>query len=52
MAKRKGLLGAIRDRSQFKNPKTDKWTKRDSSTGRTKSVKSDDKTYKGVRKEK
>lgn len=51
MAKRKGLLGAIKGRSQAKNPKTNKWTKR-GKDGRFMSVKSNDKPYKNVRKEK
>lgn len=45
--------GAIRDRSQFANPKTGFWTKRDTDTGRIMDVKtSDNKPFKGVRKEK
>lgn len=51
MAKRKKLLGAIKDRSQIKNPVTKKWTKR-GSDGRFVSVKGDDKPYRNVRKEK
>jgi len=45
--------GAIKERSQFENPKTGHWTKRDKETGRFMDVKtSDDKPFKGVRKEK
>ncbi|GFD78698.1 hypothetical protein ACXIHB_10270 [Tenacibaculum sp. IMCC1] len=45
--------GAVRDRSQVFNPKTNKWVKRDSNTGRFMDVKtSSDKPFKGVRKEK
>lgn len=45
--------GAVRDRSQTYNPKTDSWVKRDSDTGRFMDVKtSDNKPFKGVRKEK
>jgi len=44
--------GAVRDRSQTYNPKTDHWVKRDSETGRFIDQKADDKPSKGVRKEK
>lgn len=44
--------GAVRDRSQTFNPKTDSWVKRDSGTGRFMDQKADDKPFKGVRKEK
>ena len=44
--------GAVRDRSQVYNPKTKDWTKRDKDTGRFIDRKSDDKPFKGVRKEK
>ncbi|HEX8408530.1 MAG TPA: hypothetical protein VF883_06690 [Thermoanaerobaculia bacterium] len=45
--------GAVRDRSQVYNPKTDDWTKRDTDTGRFIDRKtSDDDPFKGVRKEK
>ncbi len=45
--------GAVRDRSQVYNPKTNDWTKRDSDTGRFMDRKtSDDKPFKGVRREK
>jgi hypothetical protein len=45
--------GAVRDRSQVYNPKTDDWTKRDTDSGRFIDRKtSDDKPFKGVRKEK
>ena len=44
--------GAVRDRSQAYNPKTDTWTKRDSNTGRFMDGKSDGTPFKGVRKEK
>ena len=42
--------GAVRDRSQSYNPKTDRWTKRDASTGRFIDQKSDSTPFKGVRK--
>ena len=45
--------GAVKERSQVENPKTGLWTKRDTGTGRFMDVKtSDNKPYKGVRKEK
>lgn len=43
--------GAVRDRSQVHNPKTDSWVKRDASTGRFMDQKADGKPFKGVRKE-
>jgi hypothetical protein len=45
-------FGAVRDRSQTHNPHNDRWTKRDSDTGRFTDQKADDKPFKGVRKEK
>ncbi len=45
-------IGAVRDRSQVFNPKTDTWTKRDSETGKFMDQKVDGKPFKGVRKEK
>ncbi|WP_433931029.1 hypothetical protein AB3662_43190 [Sorangium cellulosum] len=44
--------GAVRDRSQVQNPKTDQWVKRDTETGRFIDVKKDGAPFKGVRKEK
>lgn len=43
--------GAVRDRSQTYNPKNDRWTKRDSDSGRFMDQKADSKPFKGVRKE-
>lgn len=43
--------GAVKSRSQVKNPKTKRYVKRDSKTGRFMDVKSDSKPFKGVRKE-
>ena len=44
--------GAVRQRSQVKNPKTGLWTKRDAETGKFMDVKiSSNKPFKGVRKE-
>ena len=46
-------VGAVKDRSQVYIPKTDKWVKRDSQTGKFMDVKtSSNKPFKGVRKEK
>ena len=44
--------GAVRDRSQTYNPKTEKWVKRDADTGRFMDVKQDGTPFKGVTKEK
>jgi hypothetical protein len=44
--------GAVRDRSQTHNPKTDRWVKRNDDTGKFMDQKSDSKPFKGVRKEK
>lgn len=43
--------GEVRDRSQTHNPKNDRWTKRDDTTGQFIDQKADDKPFKGVRKE-
>lgn len=42
--------GAVRDRSQVHNPRTNRWVKRDSATGRFKDGKADRTPFKGVRK--
>jgi len=44
--------GAVRGRSQTYNPQNDRWVKRDTKTGRFMDQKSDEKPFKGVRKEK
>jgi hypothetical protein len=44
--------GAVRDRSQTYNPKTEQYVKRDSGTGQFMDVKQDGTPFKGVRKEK
>lgn len=44
--------GSVRDRSQVHNPKTDRWVKRDTDTGRFIDQKADPAPFKGVRKEK
>jgi hypothetical protein len=54
MAKNTGRghrIGAVRDRSQVHNPKTDTWTKRDTETGRFLDRKADSEPFKGVRRE-
>ncbi|ACL62513.1 hypothetical protein [Methylobacterium nodulans] len=43
--------GAVRDRSQVFNPKTETWTKRNADTGRFMDGKKDGTPFKGVRKE-
>jgi hypothetical protein len=45
-------IGAIKDRSQTFNPKTDQWVKRDTTTGKFMDIKADGEPFKGVRKEK
>lgn len=45
-------IGAVRDRSQTYNPKTERWTKRDSDTGQFIDQKADAEPFKGVRREK
>jgi hypothetical protein len=45
--------GAVKSRSQIKNPKTNIWVKRDTETGRFMDGKTSNETpFKGVRKEK
>lgn len=44
--------GAVKDRSQTFNPKTEQWVKRDSDTGRFMDVKQNGTPFKGVTKEK
>jgi hypothetical protein len=44
--------GAVRDRSQTYNPKTEQWVKRNADTGQFMDVKSNGGPFKGVRKEK
>lgn len=43
--------GAVRNRSQVRNPTTQQWVKRDAQTGRFIDVKKDGEPYKGVRQE-
>lgn len=43
-------VGAVRQRSQTQTP-NGRWVKRDAETGRFMDVKSDDKPFKGVRRE-
>ena len=45
--------GAVKERSQLKNPKTGLWTKRDKGTGQFMDVKtSSEEPFKGIKKEK
>lgn len=44
--------GAVKDRSQTYNSKTEQWVKRDANTGRFMDVKQDGTPFKGVTKEK
>jgi hypothetical protein len=44
--------GAVKDRSQTFNPKTEKWVKRDKDDGKFIDQKADEKPFKGVTKEK
>jgi hypothetical protein len=43
--------GAVKDRSEIYNSKTEQWVKRDTEAGRFMDVKSDGSPFKGVRKE-
>ena len=43
--------GAVKSRSQVKNPLTGTWTKRDDKSGKFMDVKADAKPFKGVRRE-
>lgn len=47
----RGRTGAVRRRSQVRNPKTALWTKRDSSTGRFVQTKKSGGSFKSVRRE-
>lgn len=44
--------GAVKERSQTYNPKTETWVKRDTNTGKFMDGKADGKPFKGVTKEK
>lgn len=46
-----GRRGAVKGRSQVKNPTTGRYVKRDRSTGQFMDQKSDGKPFKGVRRE-
>lgn len=43
--------GMVKDRTQVYNPEIDNWTKRDNQTGQFINQKSDNKPFKGVKKE-
>ncbi len=45
-------IGAVKERSQTYNPKTDQWVKRNANTGQFMDVKQDGNPFKGIRKEK
>ncbi|EHO12584.1 hypothetical protein [Myroides odoratimimus] len=45
-------IGAVKDRSQTFNPRTQQYVKRDTTTGRFMDVKQDGTPFKGVTKEK
>ncbi|MFZ6014263.1 MAG: hypothetical protein ACOYXT_28235 [Bacteroidota bacterium] len=45
-------VGAVKDRSQVLNPKTEQYVKRDTETGRFMDVKTSGGKFKGVREEK
>jgi hypothetical protein len=44
--------GAVRNRSQVFNPKTERWIKRDAESGRFMDQKANEEPFKGIRKEK
>lgn len=44
--------GAVKERSQVLNPKTEQWVKRDTNTGQFIDVNQNGQPHKGVRKEK
>lgn len=46
----KGRIGAVKKRTQVKNPKTNQWVKRDALTGKFMDVKKDGTPFKGVTK--
>lgn len=50
-AKGNGRVGAVRGRSQVRNPSTGHWVKRNTSAGRFVSTKKSGGAFKGVRKE-
>ena len=50
-ARGKGRIGAVKSRSQSRNPKTKLWTKRDRKTGLFMDVKTSGGTFKGVTRE-
>ncbi len=47
-----GRVGAVRDRTQTFNPRTQHWTKRDTGNGQFMDQKADPKPFKDARKEK
>lgn len=51
-ARGSGRVGAVKGRSQVRNPVTGLWTKRDAATGQFMDNKTSGGNFKGVRKEK
>jgi len=51
-ARGNGRVGAVKGRSQSRNPKNGLWTKRNASNGQFMDVKTSGGTFKGVRREK
>jgi len=47
-----GRVGAVRNRTQVKNPVTNRYVKRNTETGQFMDMKSNKKPFKGIRKEK
>jgi len=45
-----GRVGAVKDRVQFYNPKTEQWVKQNTNTGKFMDVKQDGNPFKGVTK--
>jgi hypothetical protein len=45
-------IGAVKERSQTYNPKTNQWVKRNANTGQFMDVKQDGDPFKGIPKEK
>lgn len=50
-ARGKGRAGAVKQRSQTRNPKTGLWTKRSAQSGRFMDVKQSGGAFKGVKRE-
>jgi hypothetical protein len=46
-----GRVGAVKNRTQVRNPKTGLWSKRDTSSGKFVQTRKDGGSFKGVRRE-